>query len=108
METPIVFVVDDEPGIALLCNRLLTRAGYKVEIQTSPREAINYLKDYPYACNEQISSRLFASLSVLEVMKKYTELWDPTRFVTIDQVQKMIDEIKHHRAEEKTEKRGKK
>jgi len=44
----------------------------------------------------------------IEVMKKYTELWDPTRFVTIDQVQKMIDEIKHHRAEEKTEKRGKK
>lgn len=45
METPIVFVVDDEPGIALLCSRLLTRAGYKVETQTSPREAINYLKD---------------------------------------------------------------
>jgi signal transduction histidine kinase/FixJ family two-component response regulator len=45
METPIVFVVDDEPGIALLCKRLLTRAGYNVETQTSPREAINYLKD---------------------------------------------------------------
>jgi signal transduction histidine kinase len=45
METPFVFVVDDEPGIALLCNRLLTRAGYKVEIQTNPREAINYLKE---------------------------------------------------------------
>ncbi len=45
METPLVFVVDDEPGIALLCNRLLTRAGYKVETQTDPREAINYLKE---------------------------------------------------------------
>ena len=45
METPFVFVVDDEPGIALLCNRLLTRAGYKVETQTNPREAINYLKE---------------------------------------------------------------
>ncbi|MDO9303047.1 MAG: response regulator, partial [Anaerolineales bacterium] len=45
METPFVFVVDDEPGIALLCNRLLTRAGYKVEIQTNPREAISYLKE---------------------------------------------------------------
>jgi len=45
METPIVFVVDDEPGIALLCNRLLTRAGYKVETQTNPREAISYLKE---------------------------------------------------------------
>ena len=45
MEMPIVFVVDDEPGIALLCKRLLSRAGYKVETQTDPREAINHLKD---------------------------------------------------------------
>lgn len=45
METPLIFVVDDEPGIALLCNRLLTRAGYKVQTKTDPRQAIEYLKD---------------------------------------------------------------
>ncbi len=45
MDTPVIFVVDDEPGIALLCNRVLTRAGYKVESQTSPRKAIEYLKE---------------------------------------------------------------
>ncbi len=45
METPFVFVVDDEPGIALLCKRLLTRSGYKVETQTDPREAISFLKE---------------------------------------------------------------
>jgi len=45
METPFVFVVDDEPGIALLCKRLLTRAGYKVETETTPRKAIDYLKE---------------------------------------------------------------
>ncbi len=45
METPFVFVVDDEPGIALLCKRLLIRAGYKVETETAPRTAINYLKE---------------------------------------------------------------
>ncbi|MBI5951219.1 MAG: response regulator [Chloroflexi bacterium] len=45
METPQIFVVDDEPGIALLCHRLLTRAGYRVETQTDPREAINHLKE---------------------------------------------------------------
>ena len=45
METPFVFVVDDEPGIALLCKRLLTRAGYQVETQTDPRKAIEYLKE---------------------------------------------------------------
>jgi signal transduction histidine kinase len=45
METPFIFVVDDEPGIALLCNRLLTRAGYKVETETDPRKAIDFLKE---------------------------------------------------------------
>jgi len=45
METPFVFVVDDEPGIALLCSRLLTRAGYKVQTETNPHQAIDYLKD---------------------------------------------------------------
>ncbi len=45
METPFVFVVDDEPGIALLCKRLLTRAGYGVATETDPRKAIEYLKE---------------------------------------------------------------
>ncbi len=45
MEKTFVFVVDDEPGIALLCNRLLTRAGYRVETETNPRAAIDYLKE---------------------------------------------------------------
>ncbi|MBE0681281.1 MAG: response regulator [Anaerolineales bacterium] len=45
MENPFVFVVDDEPGIALLCSRLLTRAGYKVATETDPRKAIEYLKE---------------------------------------------------------------
>ncbi len=45
MESPFVFVVDDEPGIALLCKRLLTRAGYKVETETDPQKAIGYLKE---------------------------------------------------------------
>ena len=44
MENPFVLVVDDEPGIALLCNRLLTRAGYKVVTETDPRKAIEYLR----------------------------------------------------------------
>ena len=45
MESPLIFVVDDEPGIALLCKRLLTRAGFQVEAQTDPRQAIEYLKE---------------------------------------------------------------
>jgi signal transduction histidine kinase/FixJ family two-component response regulator len=43
MESKFVFVVDDEPGIALLCKRLLSRAGFKVETETDPRKALTYL-----------------------------------------------------------------
>jgi signal transduction histidine kinase/CheY-like chemotaxis protein len=37
-------VVDDEPGIALLCQRILSRVGYDVVALTDPREAIEYLQ----------------------------------------------------------------
>jgi two-component system, NtrC family, sensor kinase len=45
MENPFVFIVDDEPGIALLCERLLKRAGYQIASETRPRHAIEYLKE---------------------------------------------------------------
>ncbi|NOH03122.1 MAG: response regulator [Chloroflexi bacterium] len=45
METHFVFIVDDEPGIAMLCERILTRAGFRVAAQTDPRLAIEYLKE---------------------------------------------------------------
>ena len=44
MESISVLVVDDEPGIALLCNRILSRAGYDVISETNPRIAIEYLQ----------------------------------------------------------------
>ncbi len=43
MESASVFVVDDEPGIALLCSRILTRAGYEVQSETNPRAAVEIL-----------------------------------------------------------------
>jgi signal transduction histidine kinase/CheY-like chemotaxis protein len=43
MESASILVVDDEPGIALLCNRILKRAGYDVLSETNPRAAIEYL-----------------------------------------------------------------
>ena len=45
METTSILVVDDEPGIALLCKRILTRAGYEVTSETNPRVAIERLQD---------------------------------------------------------------
>src|ERR671922_1267466 len=44
MESISVLVVDDEPGIALLCNRILSRAGYDVISETNPRTAIEHLQ----------------------------------------------------------------
>ncbi|HXF86651.1 MAG TPA: response regulator [Anaerolineales bacterium] len=43
METASVLVVDDEPGIALLCQRILSGVGYQVKTCTDPRAAIEYL-----------------------------------------------------------------
>jgi len=39
-----VLVVDDEPGIALLCDRLLTKAGFLVRAETDPRVALEVLR----------------------------------------------------------------
>ena len=44
MEAISVLVVDDEPGIALLCKRILSRAGYDVTSETDPRVAIEQLQ----------------------------------------------------------------
>jgi signal transduction histidine kinase/CheY-like chemotaxis protein len=44
MENASILVVDDEPGIALLCKRVLSRAGYDVNALTDPREAIEHLQ----------------------------------------------------------------
>lgn len=44
MDPLSILVVDDEPGIALLCKRLLSRATYQVTALTDPREAVDWLK----------------------------------------------------------------
>jgi len=44
MEAISVLVVDDEPGIALLCDRILSRAGYSVISETNPHTAIEDLQ----------------------------------------------------------------
>ena len=45
MESITILVVDDEPGIAALCKRVLDRAGYVVTALTDPRTAIDQLKE---------------------------------------------------------------
>ncbi len=82
------------------------------EIRESSNELYNLKRSIEEMQNVILTIKneigLKADREDIELMKKYTELWDPTRFVSIDQVQKMIDESKHHHVEEKPEKRGKK
>lgn len=40
-----ILVVDDEPNIAKLCERLLVRAGYTVSTFTQPMDALEFLKE---------------------------------------------------------------
>jgi signal transduction histidine kinase/DNA-binding response OmpR family regulator len=44
MRLPRILVIDDEPGITLLCDRLLTRAGYVVRPITDPSLAMESLR----------------------------------------------------------------
>ena len=44
MSDPIVFVIDDEPGIASLCERLLHRAAFQVYSFTQPAEGLAQLE----------------------------------------------------------------
>jgi len=46
MESISILVVDDEPGIALLCHRVLSRASYDVTSLTDPRAAIEHLQQH--------------------------------------------------------------
>ena len=46
MDAVSILVVDDEPGIALLCNRLLTRAGFRVTALSDPRQALEHLREH--------------------------------------------------------------
>lgn len=45
MSRPNLLVIDDEPGIVLLCERVLTTAGYDVAAFSEPRKALDYLKN---------------------------------------------------------------
>lgn len=44
MAEPAVLIVDDEPGVAMLCQRLLGRAGFRAHAETDPRQAVAYLE----------------------------------------------------------------
>lgn len=50
MSTPEarILVVDDEPGVAQLCTRILDRAGFEVEAVTEPQQGVTILQAQPY------------------------------------------------------------
>lgn len=42
---PSILILDDEPGIILLCQRLLERAGFQVLSSTNPLDAMRFLEE---------------------------------------------------------------
>lgn len=48
MDSASILVVDDEPGITLLCKRLLTRARFEVMALTDPRQAVVQMQQKPF------------------------------------------------------------
>lgn len=44
---PKILIVDDEPGVAMLCRRILSRVGYEVEALTDPTAALEKLRSQP-------------------------------------------------------------
>lgn len=80
MEAPFVYVVDDEPGIAMLCERLLARAGYRVATETNPRKAVEYFEDHPI-------DLLLVDIRMPEVdgfeVIQYVQRWQPDAAILI-------------------------
>ena len=48
MSAPHILIVDDEPGITRLCERLLTRLEYKVTSFTDPEAAMKFIDQYQF------------------------------------------------------------
>jgi signal transduction histidine kinase/FixJ family two-component response regulator len=48
MAVPHILIVDDEPGITHLCERLLVRLEYKVTSFTDPEEAMSFIDQYQF------------------------------------------------------------
>jgi signal transduction histidine kinase len=48
MRQPRILVIDDEPGITLLCDRMLTKAGYIIHALTEPAQALESLRNERY------------------------------------------------------------
>ncbi len=43
-----ILIVDDDLGVAALCNRVLNSAGYMVEVANRPQDALRLLREKDY------------------------------------------------------------
>lgn len=80
MESPFVYVVDDEPGIAMLCERVLTRAGYRVATETNPRKAVEYFEDH--SINLLLVDIRMPEVDGFEVIQ-HVQRWQPDAAILI-------------------------
>lgn len=46
-KAPFIYIVDDEPDISALCERALTRVGYRAASENDPHQALKYIENHP-------------------------------------------------------------
>jgi PAS domain S-box-containing protein len=69
-----ILVVDDEPAVAEMLKRLLTRLGYQVEARTSPREALELFRWDPSRFDLVITDMTMPQLTGKELAREVMKL----------------------------------
>ncbi|MBS3147602.1 hypothetical protein J4219_01835 [Candidatus Woesearchaeota archaeon] len=83
--------------LLLIENNMLANQKRSLNDVKSLQTDLNELKRTIQAAEDKIITiikelRLTARREDIDVLKRYLELWDPVRFVSVDQVEKIIDE----------------
>lgn len=69
-ETPALLVVDDEDVVCHACQRIFTRHGFRVDVNTDPRVGLTWATDRPYAAILlDIKMPLLDGLRFLELLR---------------------------------------
>lgn len=68
-----VLLIDDEPEVATTCAKLLRRLGYRVEMFTDPKEAMNRFAEAPGLFDAVVTDLLMPDIDGFEVARQVAE-----------------------------------
>ena len=66
-------MIDDEPEVATTCAKLLRRLGYRVEMFTDPKEAMNRFAEAPGLFDAVVTDLLMPDIDGFEVARQVAE-----------------------------------